>query len=604
MQLLSGSNNTYTGGTSINGGVLEFAMGRPMPASGGDRRQRAALAVSLGGPRGFTTARAGSGSIGGLISGIGGQRRRATWDSGAILGIDTTNASGTYSGNIPNSGNAPSGLLKLGGNILTLTGSNSYTGPTTINQGTLLVNGSLASPVTVNSGGMLGGSGSLTSVTVASGGSLSPGAAPAAMNVSGSLSLLSGAKMDYALDTPTDSDEVYMPSGPLVLSGQQFADFNFTPLGGFGRGTYTLIDTNSVPIGSLGTSNSGTIDGMPAYIAVQGDDVVLTVVPEPSTLVMLCIGGVVLLGWRWRRITDWLAVMESPMFRSRKWLILISAFRFGGIGLILGTAVAQAETISTLGAWSNSGSIGIEYFGPPPTGTPTFGQLVMVPTDGNNMINSFAFEMNLPSTVAFRGELYAWNGNEATGPDLYESPDLTTSRSGFQLVTFNTGKLVLIPRPSTSSSPRPRRTAKTPDMERLGALRATCTRVSSMKTTARTLPHGQHKRGPTPLPSLVPRSNLPSQPSSRQSLNRPHLFFLPPVHSACSPMLGDGGCGSRQRWPLATEAPPLLCASHRLGRKPRGVRHDIAFCESGSGTCQRLKRKPDVGRSQWSGSRA
>ena len=299
--------------------------------------------------------------------------------------------------------------------------------------------------MTVNSGGMLGGSGSLTSVTVASGGSLSPGAAPAAMNVSGSLSLLSGAKMDYALDTPTDSDEVYMPSGPLVLSGQQFADFNFTPLGGFGQGTYTLIDTNSVPIGSLGTSNSGTIDGMPAYIAVQGDDVVLTVVPEPSTLVMLCIGGVVLLGWRWRRITDWLAVMESPMFRSRKWLILISAFRFGGIGLILGTAVAQAETISTLGAWSNSGSIGIEYFGPPPTGTPTFGQLVMVPTDGNNMINSFAFEMNLPSTVAFRGELYAWNGNEATGPDLYESPDLTTSRSGFQLVTFNTGKLVLIP---------------------------------------------------------------------------------------------------------------------------------------------------------------
>ncbi len=148
---------------------------------------------------------------------------------------------------------------------------------------------------------MLGGSGSLTSVTVTSGGSLSPGAAPGALNVSGSLSLLSGAKMDYALDTPTDSDEVYMPSGPLVLSGQQFADFNFTPLGGFGPGTYTLIDTNSVPIGSLSTSNSGTIDGLPANIAVQGDDVVLNVVPEPSTLGLLGVGAIGLLGWGWRR---------------------------------------------------------------------------------------------------------------------------------------------------------------------------------------------------------------------------------------------------------------------------------------------------------------
>ncbi len=136
-------------------------------------------------------------------------------------------AAQTYSGIISGSGS----LTKVGVGTLAMNGTSTYTGPTSVNQGTLLVNGSLASPVTVNSGGILGGSGTLTSVTVASGGSLSPGAAPTPMNVSGSLSLLSGAVMDYALDTPTDSDEVYMPSGPLSLSGQQFADFNFTRLG-------------------------------------------------------------------------------------------------------------------------------------------------------------------------------------------------------------------------------------------------------------------------------------------------------------------------------------------------------------------------------------
>ena len=210
-------------------------------------------------------------------------------------GSDKTDA--TYAGNISDVGT----LVKIGSGILTLTGSNTYTGHTTINRGTLLVNGSLLSPVTANSGGMLGGSGSLSSVTVASGGSLSPGAAPGVMNVSGSLTLLSGAKMDYALDTPTDSDEVYMPSGPLVLSGQQFADFNFTLMAGFGQGTYMLIDAQSIS-GSLGPGTSGTLDGLPANITIRGDDVVLNVVPEPSTLALLGGGAVGILGWRWRRL--------------------------------------------------------------------------------------------------------------------------------------------------------------------------------------------------------------------------------------------------------------------------------------------------------------
>jgi autotransporter-associated beta strand protein len=286
--VLTGS-NTYAGGTQISAGTLEAAAIASLPGYSTAGKLTVAnggmLAVGAGGS-GWTPANIASL----LASNSGG------FAGGSTLGIDTTGGSLSYGANIAGS----MALTKAGGNSLILAGSNTYTGPTTVNQGELVVNGSLASPVTVNSGGMLGGSGSLSNVTVASGGSLSPGAAPVALNVSGSLALLSGAQMDYALDTPADSDEVYMPSGPLVLGGQQFADFNFTLMAGFAPGTYNLIDAQSIS-GSLGTSTSGTIDGLPATIAVQGNDVVLTVVPEPGTLTLLGVGAIGLLGYGWRR---------------------------------------------------------------------------------------------------------------------------------------------------------------------------------------------------------------------------------------------------------------------------------------------------------------
>ncbi len=192
------------------------------------------------------------------------------------------------------------GLHETGTGTVVLAGSNNYTGPTTIIQGELLVNSSLLSPVTVNSGGTLAGTGSLTSVTVNVGGHLAPGDSPGFLNLSGNLTLMSSAMLDYQLDTPIDSDEVFMPGGLLALDGQQFADFNFTPLANFGLGEYTLIDAGSIS-GSLGTITGGTIDGFPASLDVQNNNLVLTVVPEPGTLALLGVGILVLLCCAWRR---------------------------------------------------------------------------------------------------------------------------------------------------------------------------------------------------------------------------------------------------------------------------------------------------------------
>ncbi len=194
--------------------------------------------------------------------------------------------------------------------MLLLTGTCTYSGTTTINHGLVMVNGSLAGPVTVNSGGILAGTGSLSNVTVGPGGQLAPGDDPGRLTLSGSLSLLSGAEMDYELGTPLNSDEIYMPTSLLALNGQQFSDFNFTWLGGFGPGTYDLIAFGSSS-GSLGASTSGAIDGLPASLAVQGDNLVLNVVPEPGTLALVGTLAAALFTFRRRRIAQQIPCIDA-----------------------------------------------------------------------------------------------------------------------------------------------------------------------------------------------------------------------------------------------------------------------------------------------------
>ena len=171
-------------------------------------------------------------------------------------------------------------------------------GPTTINQGKLAVDGWLTNSALNVNGGTLGGTGYLSSGTVNAGGTLAPGDPLGVLNVSGNLVLAAGAAMDFDLDgLPTD-DEISMSSGTLTFNGQQFSNFHFAWTDGFGPGKYTLIDARSI-IGLASTS--GTIDGYPATLAVQGSDLMLTVVPEPPTLALLGAGVVGLIGLVWRK---------------------------------------------------------------------------------------------------------------------------------------------------------------------------------------------------------------------------------------------------------------------------------------------------------------
>jgi autotransporter-associated beta strand protein len=100
----------------------------------------------------------------------------------------------TYAGAI----NGTGALTKQAAGRLVLTGTHTYTGPTTVSAGTLLVNGVIdASAVTVTTGGTLGGNGTVKGpVTVQSTGRLAPGVSIGALTISNSLTLSGRTEME------------------------------------------------------------------------------------------------------------------------------------------------------------------------------------------------------------------------------------------------------------------------------------------------------------------------------------------------------------------------------------------------------------------------
>jgi fibronectin-binding autotransporter adhesin len=215
--ILGGSLGTWSGGTTITEGTLQIGSGGVAGLLPGDVLNNATLAFNK------TNAL----TIGGLISG-----------SGAVI--------------------------QRGTGTTTLAGNNTYTGATTVQSGTLRINGDQSAAtglVSVASGATLGGSGIIGgAVTVADGGHLAPGNSPGTLTM-GSLTLSGGSVLDFELGEAntvggTFNDLVNV-NGDLTLDGT--LNVSLAAGGSYGAGIYRLVNYS----GTL-TDNGLDLGLMPA----------------------------------------------------------------------------------------------------------------------------------------------------------------------------------------------------------------------------------------------------------------------------------------------------------------------------------------------------
>ncbi|MFZ5783374.1 MAG: autotransporter domain-containing protein [Pseudomonadota bacterium] len=183
----------------------------------------------------------------GILQGNSASLQGAILNNATVV-FDQDGGSGSYGGAMTGSGS----LVVQGGGQLTMTGTSSYAGPTTVNGTTLVVNGSLASAVTLN-GGALGGSGSVGSL-VSNGATLMPGNSIGTLTVNGSF-VQAGGTYQLEVNGQRQNDRINVTGAATInggtvavtaLQGSYANSTTYTILnaGGGVTGTYAGITEN------------------------------------------------------------------------------------------------------------------------------------------------------------------------------------------------------------------------------------------------------------------------------------------------------------------------------------------------------------------------
>lgn len=291
--------NTYTGPTTINGGLLR-AGGVSLPST-------TAVVINEGGAldlHQYSTTTIGS------LSGVG-----HVWFYGFIIdGLDvrsinsgtltvgTDNTSTTYAGAIDDSLNLTGyvgHVVKTGTGVLTLSRTNSYSGTTTVSGGGLVIDGKLgacSNLVTVQASAFLGGTGTIArDVVVNSGALLTAGLTNTigTLNISSNLSLQSGAILNVQLGRTGVCDRIVV-GGTVNLNSNSGVGSTLqlsvvAPLRGYDK--YTIIgnQSGSAVQGAFANANPNTLVAggyhfEVAYDGGSGHDVVLTVLPKATVI--------------------------------------------------------------------------------------------------------------------------------------------------------------------------------------------------------------------------------------------------------------------------------------------------------------------------------
>lgn len=228
-------------------------------------------------------------------------------------------ASTAFSGTLQDGPTNTLALVKQGPGTLALSGASTYSGGTTVHAGTLLVNnlaGSATGTGAVSvAAGILAGNGAMAGpVTVGNNlgvadSILSPGNSIGALHT-GPLTLNSDAVFDLEINTGIPAADLVVVSGGLTLNSPTLL------LTDLGPNALVPLGTTLTIIDYAGPWDGGTFQGLPDDSAFwfgpnrfvinynggpNGNDVLLTTVPEPASVVLLLLGGMAWAVWRLRR---------------------------------------------------------------------------------------------------------------------------------------------------------------------------------------------------------------------------------------------------------------------------------------------------------------
>jgi autotransporter-associated beta strand protein len=308
---LNGTNNTYTGTTQINRGVVRLgansAIGTSLVSFGAGANP---LSFDLNGK-----SQTVSGVFATTATPIVGNALAASTSS-LTINIPSSSTSGKYLGTISNTG-----VLNL---VKTGAGSQSLLGPTNnFNGGSITINNGLlalgttgstftgidpVNGVTVQTGGALGGAGTITGkVTyVGSGNGLAPGNSAGVLSIVGAVDLGTGTSgatiLNYELPaTPGGLNDETDVTGTLAVA----SNYVVNVLSINATGVYPLIKYTGAGPGGDPTqwTVTGPFPGFAANVLSNAGEIDLNVtsVPEPSTIACLGLAGLGILAKRRRR---------------------------------------------------------------------------------------------------------------------------------------------------------------------------------------------------------------------------------------------------------------------------------------------------------------
>lgn len=173
---------------------------------------------------------------------------------GGTRTFNTASGNVTVNNGITQAAGQTNGLMKSGANTLTLAGTSSYTGATSVNAGKLLLSGAtLGNTTTTVSGStaILAGNGTVTgAVTAQTSGHLAPGvdaATTGTLALNGGLTL-NAANLDIKAAAPGTNDAVVV-TGNLTLTGNTQVNLT-SQLAGFGIGDYVILTYTGTLTGS------------------------------------------------------------------------------------------------------------------------------------------------------------------------------------------------------------------------------------------------------------------------------------------------------------------------------------------------------------------